>query len=152
MGTSITSLAEQLMDITRWQKTPEILPTSDYEKMILKAIKRLLIDTGRAPLYSEDKVEFIDTEVTDDDGNVTVETSVNFLMDFLIDEEAYILLCAQIEFFRRVQNDVNNIVGYTTDALTVTHADKPYANLMDTIQQLEQERRIIYYKMVRFCL
>lgn len=116
MGTSITSLAEQLMDITRWQKTPEILPTSDYEKMILKAIKRLLIDTGRAPLYSEDKVETIETEVTDDEGNVIVETTVNFLMDFMIDEEAYILICAQIEFFRRVQSDVNNIVGYTTDA------------------------------------
>lgn len=135
MGTSITSLAEQLMDITRWQKTPEILPTSDYEKMILKAIKRLLIDTGRAPLYSEDKVETIETEVTDDEGNVTIETTVNFLMDFMIDEEAYILICAQIEFFRRVQSDVNNIVGYTTDALTVTHADKPYANLMDTLGQ-----------------
>ena len=135
MGTSITSLAEQLMDITRWQKTPEILPTSDYEKMILKAIKRLLIDTGRAPLYSEDKVETIETKVTDDEGNVTVETTVNFLMDFMIDEEAYILICAQIEFFRRVQSDVNNIVGYTTDALTVTHADKPYANLMDTLGQ-----------------
>lgn len=135
MGTSITSLAEQLMDITRWQKTPEILPTSDYEKMILKAIKRLLIDTGRAPLYSEDKVETIETEVADDEGNVTIETTVNFLMDFMIDEEAYILICAQIEFFRRVQSDVNNIVGYTTDALTVTHADKPYANLMDTLGQ-----------------
>lgn len=135
MGTSITSLAEQLMDITRWQKTPEILPTSDYEKMILKAVKRLLIDTGRAPLYSEDKVETIETEVTDDEGNVTIETTVNFLMDFMIDEEAYILICAQIEFFRRVQSDVNNIVGYTTDALTVTHADKPYANLMDTLGQ-----------------
>ena len=135
MGTSITSFAEQLMDITRWQKTPEILPTSDYEKMILKAIKRLLIDTGRAPLYSEDKVETIETEVTDDEGNVTIETTVNFLMDFMIDEEAYILICAQIEFFRRVQSDVNNIVGYTTDALTVTHADKPYANLMDTLGQ-----------------
>ena len=135
MGTSITSLAEQLMDITRWQKTPEILPTSDYEKMILKAIKRLLIDTGRAPLYSEDKVETIETEVTDDEGNVTIETTANFLMDFMIDEEAYILICAQIEFFRRVQSDVNNIVGYTTDALTVTHADKPYANLMDTLGQ-----------------
>ena len=135
MGTSITSLAEQLMDITRWQKTPEILPVSDYEKMILKAIKRLLIDTGRAPLYSENKVETIETEVTDNEGNVTVETTVNFLMDFMIDEEAYILICAQIEFFRRVQSDVNNIVGYTTDALSVTHADKPYANLMDTLNQ-----------------
>ena len=49
-------------------------------------------------------------------------------MDFLIDEEAYILICAQIEFFRKVQSDVNNIVGYTTDALTVTNADKPYTN------------------------
>lgn len=135
MGTSITALAEQLMDITRWQKTPEILDTSDYEKMVLKAIKRLLIDTGRAPQYSDDKVETIETEVTDAEGNVTTETTVNFLMDFMIDEEAYILICAQIEFFRRVQSDVNNIVGYTTDALSVTHADKPYANLMDTLGQ-----------------
>lgn len=135
MGTSITALAEQLMDITRWQKTPEILDTSDYEKMVLKAIKRLLIDTGRAPQYSDDKVETIETEVTDAEGNITTETTVNFLMDFMIDEEAYILICAQIEFFRRVQSDVNNIVGYTTDALSVTHADKPYANLMDTLGQ-----------------
>ena len=152
MSTSITALAEQLMDITRWQKTPEILPPSDYRKMILKGIKRLLIDTGRAPLYSDDLIEIIETEMTGDDGSVSTVTTTNFLMDFLIDEEAYILICAQIEFFRRVQSDVNNIVGYTTDALSVTHADKPYANLMDTINQLEQDRRITYYKMVRFCL
>jgi len=63
-----------------------------------------------------------------------------------------VLICAQINFFKKVQADVNNIVGYTTDALTVTNADKPYVHLQDTIDKLEQERRIIYYKMVRFAL
>lgn len=53
MGTSITALAEQLMDITRWQKTPEVILPEHYEFMIVKAIKRLLIDTGRASTYQD---------------------------------------------------------------------------------------------------
>ena len=152
MGTSITELAEQLMDITRWQKTPELLTPEHYEHMILKAIKRLFIDTGRASEYSDGLIETISTDATADDGTVTTYTTTSFKKNFQIDEEAYILICAQIEFFRKVQSDVNNIVGYTTDALTVTNADKPYVNLKDTLGQLEQDRRITYYKMVRFCM
>ena len=53
MGTSITALAEQLADITRWQKTPEAILPEQYEAMIVKAIKRLLIDTGRASTYQD---------------------------------------------------------------------------------------------------
>lgn len=60
------------------------------------------------------------------------------------------MLVAQIGFFKKVQADVNNIVGYTTNALTVTGADKPYAHLQDTIANLENERRIVYYKMHRY--
>lgn len=145
METSITALAQQLMDIVSWQKTPEILTLPQYEQMIVKAIKRLLIDTGRASTYSE---TLLRKEVNADTGEET-----NWIdLSFLIDEEAYILICAQIEFFRKVQSDVNNIVGYTTDALTVTNADKPYANLKDSLSNLEQDRRITYYKMVRYCL
>lgn len=104
------------MDITRWQKTPELLLPEHYEQMIVKAIKRLLIDTGRAASYSDDLINTVETEVSASDGtSLTVSTSY-FDMKFLIDEEAYILICAQIEFFRKVQSDVNNIVGYTTDA------------------------------------
>lgn len=152
MGTSITELAEQLMDITRWQKTPELLTLEHYEHMILKAIKRLFIDTGRASEYSDGLIETISTDITKDDGAITTVTTTNLKKNLQIDEEAYVLICAQIEFFRKVQSDVNNIVGYTTDALTVTNADKPYANLKDTLGQLEQDRRITYYKMVRFCM
>lgn len=72
--------------------------------------------------------------------------------DLEIDEKRYAILSAKIEFFRRVQTDVNNIVGYTTDALTVTNADKPYINIASTIDALEKERRIIHYKMTRYAL
>ena len=72
--------------------------------------------------------------------------------DFPLDERRYIQICSLINFFAKVQSDVNNAFGYTTNALTVTNADKPYANLKDTIGNLDNERRIIYYKMVRYTL
>lgn len=60
------------------------------------------------------------------------------------------MLVAQIAFFKRVQTDVNNIVSYTTDALSVANADKPYGHLQDTIGALENERRIVFYKMTDY--
>lgn len=152
MNTSITALATQLQDITQWQRTPHVLMLEEYEQMIVKAIKRLLIDTGRASSYTDNLLKVVVTNVSGGESGETTSREAFFGMEFLIDEEAYILICAQLEFFKRVQNDVNNIVGYTTDALTVTNADKPYANLKDTIANLEQERRITYYKMIRYAL
>lgn len=73
-----------------------------------------------------------------------------FQPDLSIDEEKYVLLVAQILFFKKVQSDVNNIVSYTTDALSITNADKPYAHLQDTINNLENERRIVFYKMTDY--
>ena len=70
--------------------------------------------------------------------------------DLSIDELRYAYLKAKIEFFKQVQTDVNNIVGYTTDALTVTNADKPYQNLAQTIENLEKELRQIFYTMIRY--
>jgi len=79
-----------------------------------------------------------------------MNTILYYVDDLPIDEEKYVLLVAQITFFKRVQSDVNNIVGYTTDALSVTNADKPYAHLQDTIMNLENERRILFYKMTNY--
>ena len=139
--TNIIDLVEELKDATAWQKTPFRLTGYDYERMIYRAIKTLFIDTGRTFEYNDDL--FIQDENGD---NV-------FNYDLKIDEEKYVLLTAQISFFKKVQSDVNNIVSYSTDALTVTSADKPYAHLQDTIGELENERRIVFYKMSRFaCL
>lgn len=139
MSVAIINLAEELKSRTEWQRTPEPLLLKDYSDMIVYGIKRLYIDTGRALQFKADYIKEVDgTQI--------------FSENLELDEEEYVLICAQINFFKKVQADVNNIVGYTTDALTVTNADKPYVHLQDTIDKLEQERRIIYYKMVRFAL
>ena len=68
------------------------------------------------------------------------------------DEYEYVLTTAEISLYRRVQSDVNRIVGYSTDAMTITNADKPYANISQTISELLNRQRILYYKMTRFVL
>nr|DAK95871.1 MAG TPA: hypothetical protein [Caudoviricetes sp.] len=138
--TNISELANELKDATRWQKTPLPLSNNDYVSIIIRALKRLYIDTGRASVFNMDMI------TKNDDENVC------FTEDLPIDEEEYVLLCAQIGFFNQVKTDVNNIVGYTTDALSVTNADKPYANIKDSIEKLENERRITYYKMIRYVM
>lgn len=40
--------------------------------------------------------------------------------------------------------------SYTTDAMSVTHGDKPYEHIGATIDRLEGERDRIWYAMVRF--
>ena len=140
MATVLTELISELRDNTSWQKTPLPLIDADYVNMTKRAIRQLYVDTGRASIYHSG----LFTE--DADG------TVSFSEDLRADEIEYILICAQINFFKRVATDVNNIVGYVTDALTVTNADKPYANLKDTMDRLENERRIKYYKMHRFAM
>lgn len=143
--TNITELANELREIVAWQRTPEELSESDYEKMIIFGIKTLYIDTGRANAYSNNMI--IIEEIEDPP---TTVTNVMFSETLPIDEEKYVLLVAQIAFFKKVQSDVNNIVSYTTDALSVANADKPYAHLQDTISNLENERRIVFYKMTNY--
>lgn len=140
MATSINNLANMLKRQVGWQKTPMPLRDEDYIDMMRYGIKKLYIDTGRASLFNSSMVQ------TDQWGDVT------FTADLMADEEEYAMICAQISFFQRVATDVNNIVGYVTDAMTVTNADKPYSNLKDTMDRLERERRILYYKMHRFAM
>lgn len=68
------------------------------------------------------------------------------------DEYEYALTTAELSFYRKVQSDVNRIVGYSTDAMSITNADKPYANISQTIAELSNRQRILYYKMTRFVL
>ena len=138
--TNITVLANELKTETAWQRTPDVVTDEDYLKMIVKAIKTLFIDTGRTFQYNNEML-------------VVENGETYFDYDLKIDEEKYVMLLAQISFFKKVQSDVNNIVSYTTDALSVTSADKPYTHLQNTISELENERRIVFYKMSRFvCL
>ena len=136
---SITRMAQELKEAVEWQATPQPVEDEQFVDMVIRGIKRLYIDTNRPSVYS-------DNLIIEDDGELW------FDVDLPVNEQYYVILCAKIEFMKKVQSDVNNIVGYTTNALTVTNADKPYANLKDSIGGLENERRIVYYKMVNYAL
>lgn len=138
---NLTELTAELKDATEWQETPFPLTDDQYQAMTLRGLRRLFIDTGRALEFDPEKI------ITDGETG-----SIYYDQTFYIDEEEYIKLCSRLEFFNKVKTDVNNTFGYVTDALSITNADKPYANLKDTIDGIDNERRILYYKMVRFTI
>lgn len=67
-----------------------------------------------------------------------------------LDEQLYVLVTAEIAFYIKVQTTVDSLTSYSTDALSVTHGDKPFANLQQKIMDLKMEQRQIWYKMTRY--
>lgn len=47
---------------------------------------------------------------------------------------------------------MNELTSYSTDAMTVTHGDKPFANLQQTLMDAERRKDQIWYKMTRYHL
>ena len=135
-----TEMAEELQELTAWQETPELLTQNDYIRIVARAVRKFFVDINHPTEYDETRW------TVDNEGDTCYDR------EFLLDEQEYIKLLCMIGFFQRVQTDVNNSFGYTTNALSVTNADKPYANLKDTLSGLEHERRIVFNKMVRYTL
>ncbi len=140
--TNLDALVEELKELTALQQTPRPFTEGDYRNMIIYGVKTLYIDTGRALAWNEELLY-------EDEEN---QNMLYLTYDLPIDEEKYVLLCAQIAFYRKVQSSVNNIVSYTTNALSVSGGDKPYAHLKNTIGELENEKRKTYYKMRRYTI
>lgn len=132
MATSFTSLVDKLKKRTKFQKTPIPYLDSDYEDMIVGGIKTLYIDKGNEILFES---EFNET---------TLEISV----DYGISSQEYILNAAQISFYELIQQDVNTIVGYSTNSLTITNADKPYANISNEITRLQGRQVELFHKII----
>lgn len=127
--TDMERMAKELHQRTEWQETPVEITNDDYQEIVRQGIRHLYVMTGRYEQYDEGK---------------------SFVLSS--DEYEYVLTTAEIGFYRRVQSDVNRIVGYSTDAMSITNADKPYANISQTVAELLNRQRILYYKMTRFVL
>ncbi|HIU94931.1 MAG TPA: hypothetical protein IAD24_07200 [Candidatus Aphodomorpha intestinavium] len=127
--TDLEQLAMDLRQRTQWQQTPVEMTEADYLEIARQAVRHLYVMTGRYTQYGPEDVPELDA-----------------------DEYEYVLTTAEVSFYRRVQSDVNRIIGYSTDAMTITNADKPYANLSQTIAELLARQRVLYYKMTRYTL
>lgn len=89
--------------------------------IIADAIRYLYVITGRALRFDEDMFE--------KDGDLYI----TFSDTLPLDEQEYVLVTAEIQFYRKVQASVDDLTSYTTDAMAVTHGDKPFANLQQRI-------------------
>ena len=138
--TDIVLLAHKLYERIEWQNVPDPVTREDLSTLIADAIRHLYVMTGRAMTFDESKF------VKED------ELYVSFADDLPLDEREYVILTAEIALLKKAQTSVNELTSYSTDAMTVTHGDKPFANLQQTIEGVEEERLRIWYKMYRFNL
>lgn len=136
--TDIAQLARVLYKRVEWQPVPYDVARDDLCFYIAEAIRHLYVMTGRA-------AECKETMFIIEDG-----LNVAFEQDLELDERNYVLKTAEIEFFKKVQTDVSSLTSYTTDAMTVTHGDKPFANLQQKLTDLTREQTQIWYKMSRY--
>lgn len=128
-----TRLRDRLMALTALQKTPIEYGISDYDLLIVDGIKALYVDLNKSATYRN---EFDEQSLSFQNGK-----------ELLISEEEYILLKAHLNFYKMIQADVNNIVGYSTDSLTVTNADKPYANISSEMTRIENRLVDLFFKV-----
>lgn len=139
--TNIVSLAKTLFKRIEWQEVPDDVNADDLAEMIAEAIRWLYTMTGRGVTFDESMFGF------DEYGNY-----VSFAESLKLDEREYVLLKAQIDFLRKAQTSVDTLTSYSTDAMSVSHGDKPYANLQQTITDLNTQLEQVWYKMIRFHL
>ena len=162
--TDLGKLCERIYNSIEWQRFPVGYTDSDKERMILNAlidaIRDMFVVTGRNSEY--DNYYFLYEEPSDPD-NIPPEDIADdivhpadteypsvYTYTLKLDEEMYVVCKALVGVFGKVRAQYNDLLGYTTNALTVTNADKPYAYITGTISELEADLRRYYYKMVRF--
>lgn len=136
--TDIVDLASRQFTRIEWQNVPDTVTREDLTGFIADAIRYLYVLTGRATQFNEQ------------DFTVDEDYYTEFAQDLLQDEKEYVLISAQIAFYQKVQTEVDAITSYSTDALSVTHGDKPFANLQTMIMDLQSRQRMIWYKMTRY--
>lgn len=137
--TDVVEMAKKLYRRINQQTTPATVSWVDLVLYIVDAIESLYVISGRSFLFSDDKFEF------DEIGN-----AVRFADDLLLDERRWVIKKAEIEFYKWVQASVDDQTSYTTDAMSVTHGDKPYEHIGATIDRLQGELNRIWYAMTRF--
>lgn len=132
MTTDLFDLVQKLKRETKWQRTPQPISDEDYLEMAIDGIRYFHMLTNQSSV--------------DVDG-LADRVAGTFPKTFNLTEMEIVMCAAQIKFYEQVRADKNAIVGFTTDAITVTNADKPYQYLTSTIEELRRSIRIAYYKL-----
>lgn len=138
MSTSLSPLLTQFKSNVKFQVTPIPYNDLDYLSLLLQGVKRLYIDKG----IEDDYITDYYTE--------TIESVTTHYLkrDLSLTEQEYIIIASEIAFLKQIKAEVNQIVGYSSDALSITGANKPYENISQDIAELENRLSQLGWK---FC-
>lgn len=129
MPTQFGDLVDKVMKYTKLQQVPVPFTERDYGDFVVDGIRNLFVDTGKSADFT---VVF----------NVEDKT---FSRDLTAAEYEYVVNGALMAFYSLVQQDVNRLVGYSTDSLSITHADKPYENISTEINRLKERQIEVFF-------
>lgn len=135
--TDITKLVSRLYKRLQWQKTPTDLYDEDLSEFIAEGIQFLYVNTTRQHKFSEDMFE--------KDGDLYVSFSETLHPE----EVLYVLKYAELQFYRMVSTHYDEMVSYSTDALTVTHGDKPFQNINTLVEKCEAQLKELWNRQDR---
>lgn len=142
--TDFGKLCERVYYQIEWQKLPSGMSIDEKENMICYAVKYAIEDmfvvTGRYAEYDSYEYELDEYEMK--------ETTFSYTLT--LDEELYVVCKAQIELLKKCRAQYDDLLGYTTNALSVTNADKPFTFISNMIRELEDQAKMYFYKMVRY--
>ena len=135
---NITESAMELIEYYPPMSVDTVVNESDYVKCVVWAIKKLYVDINHPNEY--DRTLY----TTDADGVLFYDYEFDIL------QEEYIFILAKLRFKRMALSEVTGpkAVSYTTDALSVTGAKEGFKSIQQEIEDLENERRIVFHKMM----
>lgn len=160
--TDIVKLAQRLHRRIKWQWIPEELKSNDLIDIIGDAIRMLYVISGRTFQFSEDKFIVVEepeedpetpeepAETDEEEKEDDLDPGTYFADDLELDEQEWILLEGEIAFYNLALSGVDDLQGYTTDAMSVSHADRPYKNIKATIEDRQTKQAVVWTRMVRF--
>lgn len=170
--TDIIKLARRLHRRIQWQEIPEELTSTDLMDILCDAIRMLYVISGRTFQFSEDM--FVTERVIDPEEHETpeepdesdeeeendeepeqepepeIEEGLWFTEDLALDEQEWVLLEGEIAFYNMALSNVDDLTSYRTDAMAVTHGDKPYKNIKSTVEDRQKKQAVVWTRMVRF--
>jgi hypothetical protein len=135
LSTSINNIKSKLITNTRFQRTPSSFTNYDYLDFAIDGVKRFYVDTG---LESSWDSEFTDGVLP------TISRDLN------IKEIDYCTIASEIKYFESVRNYWNTMVSYTTNALSVAYAYKPFEYFSKIIDDKEKKLTELFYKMTDY--
>lgn len=128
--TSLEDIQNDLTTNTKFQATPIPMDSSDYLSFTIQGVKRLYIDEG-----------------IEDDFLIDYDSvAYTLVRNLTLAEQEYARISAEIAFRNQIKDDINAIVGYSTNAISITGANSPYKNAEATIQALEDRLAKLAFK------